>query len=114
MIIEERRELLITEISNWVHKGFHVVSQTDTTVQLQQDKSTSCALLVVLLLCGILPGIIYILVSQDKHAYITVDKAGNINVKKDYSNESWGCVVGAVLITIIAICGLLMWYLEGL
>lgn len=82
--LEERKAYLSAEIAKYLRQGFHVINQTDTTAQLQKDKGFSCLLFLLLLLLGIIPGIIYILVRRDRHAYITVDEFGNVNVKIDY------------------------------
>jgi hypothetical protein len=82
--LEERKELLQAEINEWVGKGFYLVNQTDTTAQMQKDKDFSCLLFLLLTALILLPGILYLLMRQDKHAFITVDPYGDVNVKIDY------------------------------
>jgi len=82
--LEERKELLNKEIVEWVNKGFYIVNQTDTTAQLQKDKDFSCLLFILLTALILLPGILYLLMRKDKHAYVNVDEYGNVNVKIDY------------------------------
>jgi len=103
MIIEERRNLLMIKISHWVNKGFHVISQTDTTAQLQLDKCFSWVLAAVLLLLGFLPGIVYIMTSKDKYVYIAVDESGAASVKmdwKEYGYLGWAIVIIAVIVMV--------------
>ena len=82
--LEERKELLQAEINEWVRKGFYIVSQTDTTAQMQKDKDFSCLLFIILTAFILLPGILYLFTRKDKHAFITVDPYGDVNVKIDY------------------------------
>jgi len=80
LTIEERHEILLEAIEKYSWKEYYVLSQTETTAQMQKDKSFSILLFLILLAFGVLPGLIYLFVRSDKHAYITVDNDGDVDV----------------------------------
>jgi len=77
--LEQRKELLQKEIHHYIRKGYHVISQTDTTAQLLKPKKFS------LFWCIIMLGILYLpfyWASKDKTVYIEVIETGKVNKHK--------------------------------
>lgn len=67
-------------IAYYAQRGYKVVSQTDTTVQLTKDKSFSCLLAVILLLLWILPFFIYLIYyasKKEERLLITLNPDGS-------------------------------------
>ena len=81
---EERNAILEKDISRQVSHGWRVLSRTDTTCQLVKDKKANGCLAVILLLLFIIPGIIYLVMSNGtKSLYIDVNAEGEINYITD-------------------------------
>ncbi len=77
----ERTELLQREITKYVRRGFHVVSQTDTTAQLVKPKKFSLlwALLWFLLFgIGLIIYLIWYWSRRDQTVYLEVSPTGKI------------------------------------
>jgi len=67
-------------IAYYAQRGYKVVSQTDTTVQLTKDKSFSCLVAVILLLLWILPFFIYLIyyaAAKEERLLITLNPDGS-------------------------------------
>lgn len=67
-------------IAYYAQRGYKVVSQTDTTVQLTKDKSFSCLAAVILLLLWILPFFIYLIYyasKKEERLLITLNPDGS-------------------------------------
>lgn len=47
-------------------QGYRITSQADFQVQMLKPKQKSCFLIVVLLLLGVIPGLVYLALSTDK------------------------------------------------
>lgn len=81
MTAEMRRNVLEQEIQSYVRKGYRVMSQTDTSAQLIKPKKFNLLIAIILLICFVLPFIIYLLIymaARDKTVYITVDAQGRV------------------------------------
>ena len=52
-------------------RGYRLTSQSDYQVQMLKPKQKSCILIMVLLLLGILPGLVYLAFSVDKSLLLT-------------------------------------------
>lgn len=81
MTTDMRRNILDKEIQSYVRKGYRVLSQTDTSAQLVKPKKFNLLIAVILLICMVLPFIIYLLMymaAKDKTVYITVDPQGRV------------------------------------
>ncbi len=77
----QRTELLQQEITKYVRKGFHVVSQTETTAQLVKPKNFSLlwALLWFLLFgIGLIIYLIWYWSRRDQTVYLEVSPMGKI------------------------------------
>lgn len=71
-------------IKYFANHGFRVVSQSDTQVQMLRAKNRSCFFIGLLLLLGIIPGIVYLLLTNDKSALLT--DVGN-GIQVSYNNR---------------------------
>lgn len=79
--IEERRSILQKEVTNYVRRGFRVVSQTDTTAQLVKAKKFSFLWAFIWLLALGIGLIVYLLwywAKRDEQVYLEVDANGKI------------------------------------
>ena len=67
-------------IAYYAQRGYKVVSQTDTTVQLTKEKSFSCLLAVFLLLLWVVPFILYLILyasKKEERLLITLNPDGS-------------------------------------
>jgi hypothetical protein len=77
--IEERKMILDQEVNKFVRQGWHMVSRTDTAVQLSRDKRASCLLAMLLLIFFILPALLYLLLYRGtENLYLEVDEYGRV------------------------------------
>jgi len=79
--IEERRAILQREIGAYLSRGFHVVSQTETTAQLIKPKQFSCfwaTFWLLMLVIGLIIYLFYYASQRDQSVYIEVDQYGHI------------------------------------
>ena len=67
-------------------RGYRIASQSDYQVQMLKPKQKSCFLVVVLLLLGILPGIVYLMLSADKSLLLT-DTGDSIQSNQGHSRS---------------------------
>jgi len=75
-----RTALLTAEIQRQVRAGWQVVAQTPTTAQLTRKGSANGLITLILLLCAILPGILYALLARPTETlYVAVDEYGAIS-----------------------------------
>lgn len=58
-------------VSYAAERGYRVISQSDYRVQMLRPKQKSCLLVIILLLLGILPGLVYLALSVDKSLLLT-------------------------------------------
>jgi len=78
--IEERRTILDREVARYVSAGYILISRTDNTAQLVSETSPNGCLLIGLFLLGIVPGLIYMMISKRTESlYIEVDDFGHLN-----------------------------------
>lgn len=67
-------------IAYYAQRGYKVVSQTDTTVQLTKEKSFSCLLAVLLLLLWVVPFFLYLILyasKKEERLLITLNPDGS-------------------------------------
>jgi len=65
-------EKLQDSVRKYTRKGWKIVAQTDTSVQLAKRKRPNTVVAIVLLVLGIIPGLIYIFwPRKDKVVYLT-------------------------------------------
>ena len=82
--IEERRKILDQEVNKYITQGWHMVSRTDTAVQLSRDKRASCLLAMLLAIFFILPALLYLLLYRGtENLYIEVDDYGRITATRN-------------------------------
>lgn len=85
-------ESTLNKIVNcYVEKGFSVVSQTDTSVQLVRKKSFSCLLATILFLLAFLPFFIYLfyyLGKKDQTIFIQITNNQKIKIT-NHKGKSW-------------------------
>jgi len=85
MSLEIRREILQREISNYVNKGFLVISQTETTAQLIKQKKFSFLWATVWFLVFGIGFLIYVFwywSRKDQGVYLEVTDTGQIITRK--------------------------------
>lgn len=69
-------------IAHFTQRGYRVVSQTDTTVQLVREKSFSCLTAVILMLLFVIPFLMYMIwyhAKKDDRLYIVVNPDSSIS-----------------------------------
>ena len=79
--VEDRRDILETEVTKYVKQGYRVTSRTDTTAQLVKPKKFSKLWAILWFCLLIFPFVIYILLymaKKDKTIYLEIDKLGRI------------------------------------
>lgn len=78
---QQRQEILDRAVASHMREGWLVQNQSETRAQMIKPATKkSCLLIVVLLLLGILPGILYLLwPSRDKILIIEVDESGRVH-----------------------------------
>lgn len=79
--IEERKNILESEISKYVKQGWRVTTRTDTSAQLTRDKKASCGLALILALFLVVPAILYLLLYRGtENLYLIVDEQGKVDI----------------------------------
>jgi len=77
--IDERKKILDKTINEYVQRGWHIISRTDTAIQLSRDKRASCLLAILLAIFFILPALLYLLLYRGtENLYIEVDDYGRV------------------------------------
>ena len=82
--LEERKHILTQEIAKYSKKGWHVVSQTDTTAQLLKPKRFSflwAVLWTFVFGVGLLIYLFYHWAKKEQTLYLTVDENGHLHRK---------------------------------
>ena len=81
--IEERKEILEKEIGKYVRYGWRVISRTEISAQMTQDKKPSCLLALILAIFFVLPAILYLLLYRgSENLYLEVDERGKITATR--------------------------------
>jgi len=83
--LEQRREILQREVSEYVNKGFLVISQTDTTAQLVKHKKFSflwATLWFLVFGVGFLIYVFWYWSRKDQGVYLEVTSNGQIITRK--------------------------------
>jgi hypothetical protein len=77
--LDQRKAILENAIAIQARTGWLLVSRTDTTAQMTMEKRPSGCIAIILFLLGIVPGIIYLMLSQGTATlYIEVDEYGSV------------------------------------
>ncbi len=90
--------------------GWVLLSRTGNTAQLRKPKGDpSCALVIILFLLGILPGILYLIlhaVEKEQIVTLFVDEQGVVRMIKNTKGTRWGIVLilAAVILIAIVLC----------
>ena len=81
---EERHRILEQEIAKYVHQGYRVVSQSETTAQLVKPKELSLLIILLSILGAVVTFFVYLfyylVIKKDKTIYIEVMPTGTINL----------------------------------
>lgn len=76
---EQVRSILFEEIQRQVRSGWTLTGQTDATATFTRKGGTNGLIAIILLLCAILPGVLYILFGRKTETlFIQVDPRGTI------------------------------------
>lgn len=77
--LDTRRAVLAREIASHTALGWRLTTQTDTTASFTQQGSANPLITILLLLCMILPGILYALLARPTLTlFIQVDEYGRV------------------------------------
>jgi hypothetical protein len=109
---EKKNKMTITmeqAVQNYLGQGYVMVGTYGKTVQLKKPKGNpSCLLVIILLLLGILPGILYLIwhsVTPEKTITLTADADGNYiePVVVPSKPMSKGAIIAIVVIVIVIV-----------
>jgi hypothetical protein len=77
--LDRRRAVLQAEIARQVAAGWRVTTQTETTASFTKQGSANALITLLLLLCAILPGILYALLARPTLTlFVQVDDYGRV------------------------------------
>ena len=82
---EQRTEILKKAMLWYLQQGYHVVSQTDYSVQLLKPKQFSCLIAIIGLILvgiGLLLYIFWYMAQKDQRVYLEVDKYGVVVTRR--------------------------------
>ena len=81
MSIEQRKISLEQEISKYIGLGYTLLNRTEVTAQLVMQRKANGCILILLLLIGIIPGLLYLNSAQGTDSiYIEVDEYGSVKI----------------------------------